>query len=155
MASLLTSLKQRYQQELARHQNKPLLTGVMAASALVATADGVVSFAERMRLDQIIENLETLKVFDVHEGVDLFNEFQDAIFEDPKTGHAKAVDAIRKAAGDDEETKQLLIRICLAIHEADGAVSLAEQIEIVTLCSLLGMDPATVGLYHDGVLSAD
>jgi len=152
MAGFLKSLQQRYHHELARHQNRPLLTGVMAASALVATADGVVSFAERIRLDQIIENLETLNVFDPHEGIDLFNEFQDAIFADPQTGHAKAVQALRTAAKENPESTTLLIRICLAIHEADGAVSLAEQIEIVTLCSLLEIDPATVGLYHDGVL---
>lgn len=63
----------------------------MAASALVATADGDVDFGERVRLNQILETLEALKVYDPHDGVDLFRDYPEAILESPKEGHAAAV----------------------------------------------------------------
>jgi tellurite resistance protein len=57
----------------------------------------------------------------------------------------KAVEAF----AEEPESASLLIRICLAIAEADGQATLADQIEIVTLCSLLGVDPEGMGLYPD------
>ena len=62
----------------------------MAASALVATADGDISFGERVRLDQILETLEALKVYNPHDGVDLFRDYSEVILESPKKGHAAA-----------------------------------------------------------------
>ena len=115
---------------------------------MVASADGAVSFSERVRIDQIVETLEALKVFDPHEAVDLFNEFTDAILEDPKSGRAKALEAIQSVA-DNPETAQLLIRICIAVSEAKSERLLVDQIEIVMLCSALGVDPKEFGLYAD------
>ncbi len=120
----------------------------MAACALVATTDGEVSFAENVRVDQILSTLDRLKVFDPHEGVDIFRDFCDGILADPKKGHDDALAAIQPIAGD-VETGALLLRICLAVSEADGEASLADQIEIVTLCSRFGIDPAECGLYID------
>jgi tellurite resistance protein TerB len=124
----------------------------MAASALVATADGDVSFGERVRLDQILETLEALKVYDPHDGVDLFRDYPEAILESPKEGHAAAVQILRDAEIY-EKSKQLIVRICCAIseiNEIDGSKALEVQIEIVSLCALLGVDPAGCGLYTDG-----
>jgi len=42
---------------------------------MVATTDGKVSFAENVRIDQILQTLDRLKVFDPHEGVDIFAYF--------------------------------------------------------------------------------
>ena len=46
----------------------------MAASALVATADGEVSFSERSAVDSILASVEALQVFDVHDAVDIFSD---------------------------------------------------------------------------------
>jgi tellurite resistance protein len=148
MSGFLTTLRTRYHQQLERNRNRPFLRATMAASALVAMADGKVTFSERVRIDQILETLEALKVFDPHEGVNLFNEFADAIRANSKIGRAAAVRAIEPVAGD-PETAALILRICLAISEADGEVDLIEQIEIVTLCSRLGLEPKDCGLYID------
>jgi tellurite resistance protein len=43
----------------------------------------------------------------------------------------------------------LLLRVCVAVSEADGEASLADQIEIVSMCSRFGIDPAECGLYID------
>ena len=49
------------------------LEAAMAACAMVSASEGQVSFADRIRVDQIMDTLTRLKVFDPHEGVDLFN----------------------------------------------------------------------------------
>lgn len=41
----------------------------------------------------------------------------------------------------------LMLRICMAVSAADGDITLADQIEIVSLCSRLGIDPKDCDLY--------
>lgn len=149
--SFLHTLISNFQEGLERNRNRPFLRATMAACALVATADGKVSIVERVRVDQILETIEALKIFDPHEAVDLFNEFADAILESPHEGHDKALLALADAAGD-EDTKALIVRICCAISEVkhdetDNVSFAADQIEIVSLCSRLGVDPKSCGLY--------
>jgi len=100
MAGILKSLVDNYQAHLKRQRNRPFLEGVMAACALVATADGEVSFAERVRVDQILSTLDALKVFDPHDGIDIFNEFTDAILANPAEGHETAFQAMAEVAQD-------------------------------------------------------
>lgn len=149
MSGILRGLIDNYRVHMERQRNRPFLEGVMAACALVATADGEVSFAERVRVDQIIEALTALQVFDPHEGVDLFNEFTDAILEDPAEGHERAFLVMEKIARK-PKNGALMLRICCAVSEADGKKKVADQIEIVTLCTRLGIDPSDCGLYVDG-----
>ena len=148
MTGFLDNLTSYYQERLDRLRNRPFLKATMAASALVAIADGSVTFSQRMRMDQILDTLTTLKVFDPHEGVDLFNDYVREILDSPKEGREAAIRAITAGARD-EESKRLMVRVCLAISEASGEIGLVEQIEIVSLCSLLGVDPGTCGLYTD------
>ncbi len=148
MGGVVASLSEMFQERLERQRNRPFLEGVMAACALVATTDGAVSFAEQVRVDQILQTLDQLKVFDPHEGVDIFREFTEAILDNPEQGHDKAIEAIAKVA-EVLEDGALLLRICLAVSEADGAVSLADQIEIVSICSRFGINPGDCGLYID------
>jgi tellurite resistance protein TerB len=149
MTGFLDSLTGLYQGQIERHKNRPFLKAIMAASAMVAVSDGAVTFNQRMRVDQILETLEALKAFDPHEGVDLFNDYVDAIRASSKDGHAKALADIHPVAQKSTETAALLLRVCLAICEANGEINLVEQIEIVTLCSLLDVDPSDCGLYID------
>ena len=146
MTGFLDGLIGGYHRQMRRHRNRPFLRGTMAACALVASADGTVSFGERVRVDQVLQTLEALQVFDPHEGVDQFNEFTDAILASPAHGRATAVEAMLAAAAT-PSTAELLIRICLAVSEANGEVRLVDQIEIVMLCGLLGVEPSDFGLY--------
>lgn len=148
MGGVISSLSEMFQERLERQRNRPFLEGVMAACALVATTDGAVSFAEQVRVDQILQTLDRLKVFDPHEGVDIFRELTEAILASPEDGHARALEAIAGVAADADDGA-LLLRICIAVSEADGTVSLADQIEIVSICTRFGIDPADCGLYID------
>lgn len=148
MGSVIASLSDFYHGRMERQRNRPFLEGVMAACALVASTDGEVSFTEQVRVDQILQTLDQLKIFDPHEGVEIFREFTESILENPHEGHDKAVAAIAKVS-EDLEAGALLLRICIAVSEASGEISLADQIEIVSICSRFGIDPADCGLYID------
>ncbi len=146
MSGFLSSLLSDYRKQLDRHRNRPFLRGAMAGCALAAIADGEVTFSERIRVDQILNTLEELKVFDPHEAIDLFNEFSAAILENPQAGRERALEAVR-AVTSDPERAELVVRICLAVAEAKGKKTLIDQIEIVMLCSILGVEPSFAGLY--------
>jgi len=148
MSTFLKRLGERYHEVLDRHHNLPFLKATMSAAALVATANGHVSFAQRIRTDQVLETLDALKVFDPHEGVELFNEVIEQIQASPQQGRAQAVQNIEAAANDDD-TKHMIVRVCVAISEVEGKIPLVEQIEIVSLCSQLELDPKSCGLYAD------
>ncbi len=149
MSSFLDDLTDYYHTLQERHRNLPFLNGAMAACALIAAVDGEITLSQRLKVDQIIEALEALKVFDPHEGVDIFNEFSLAILQHPQAGRKEALKVVKKVAYEDQEKAELMIRICLAVSEANGSISLVEQIEIVSLCSILNLQPQDFGLYTD------
>jgi tellurite resistance protein len=148
MAGFLKTLIDDYQDRLHRQQNRPFLKAVMGACALVATADGEVDFVEWVRVDQILATLKELRVFDPHEGIDLFKEYADAILEHPEKGREAAWAALQDVSLD-EEAKELMLRVCLAVSDVKGEMPLADQVEIVSLCSRLGIRPENCGLYID------
>lgn len=117
----------------------------MAASAMIAQADGTVSFSESHRLDQILMNLEELKVFDVHEAVDLFKDYVDAIVENSEAGHEAVFAAIARIK-DDEKAAPLLVRICLSISFADGEFHPSERDRVEEICSQLGLAAKDFGI---------
>jgi tellurite resistance protein TerB len=146
--AFLSSLMNDFQDHLERRKNRPFLSASMGVCALVAASDGEISFAERVRVDQILGTLKQLQVFDPHEGIDIFNAFTDDILADPRDGRARTWEAIM-AGAPDAEARDLLIRMCLAISEANAETSLTDQIEIVSICGHLGVDPHNLGLYVD------
>lgn len=133
--SLINSLKT----ELDRKRHRPFLRATMAACALVASADGNVSLRERVRVDQVLDYLETLRIFDPHEGVELFNEFANAILNSPREGHEQAMAAIREEVDQHPASAELLIRVCIGVSKVDGRLPVVEQIEIVSLSQTLGV----------------
>ena len=138
MAKLLERLKDSIRTQAARHRNRSFLEATMAAAALVSYADGEVSLSERVRVDQILERLDQLKIYDPHLGVDLFNEVVDALTNAPADGREMALARI-KAVAKDPEASQLMVRICCAISEADGDFSPAEKRTIEAICGALGV----------------
>ena len=153
MSGMLEGLRHLFRSRSGKEQDRPFLEAAMAACALVSTSEGQVSFADRVRVDQIMETLARLKVFDPHEGVDIFNRYADHILAEPRAGRAAALEQIR-AVAQDPETAEILIRLCLAVSLSDGVTSLVEHIEIVSLCGLIGVDPAKIGLDTERLLAA-
>ncbi len=140
---MLEQVRESVRHYLDRRHHRPLLEASMAGAALVAMADGVVTFSESNRVDEIVQRVKQLEAFDPHEAMDCFQTFVDALGDDPARGHDEAHAAVASVA-DDPEAAALLVRICVAISRADGHVDPEETAEIDAICKLLKIDPATV-----------
>jgi tellurite resistance protein TerB len=139
----MSKVIQRARSLLAKHKertrDRQFLDAAMAASALVAGADGEVSLAELLSRDEILARVEALQAFDSNAAVDSFRAFLDGIEADPEKGTAAALEAVAKF-GDDAEMAQLLLRAAMAIAKADAEFSSEEQLVIAGLCEALGME---------------
>jgi tellurite resistance protein len=140
VTGFLENLTELYREQLERHRNRPFLRASMAACALVAMANGRVSLRDRVRVDELLETLDALRVFDPHEGVDHFNGFVDALRESVETGRCQVMEAIDAELAEQPEKASLLIRICLAVSDKEGGVSDAEWRQIRWLCRRFGLD---------------
>lgn len=145
MAEFLEGLKSAFDGVIARRRNKPFLEAAMAVCALVATADEEVSFSERTRLDSILETLDELKVYKVHEAINLFNELVERLQTEPEEAREEAFEAIERMRGKREDS-QVLIRIALAVADAEGVILESERNLTVEICEALGRDPSEFGI---------
>ena len=132
---------------LAKHDQKirsrQFLEAVMGASAMLALADGEISFAELMARDYVLDHVKELQVFDPNEAAELFRTYAETISVDPQKGKAMVLKAITQLSGD-EELASLLMRICIAIGKADSDFSQGEQEVINTFCNVLGLEKGEI-----------
>ena len=145
MAGFIRNAKAAIAREHERLQNRPFLEATMAASALVAMADGKVKFSELSALDELLESVRELQVYDPHVAVDLCRDYVEAISANAESGKTKALEAVGKIAGDDEAAR-LVIQMGLVISRSDGDFSESEMDTVRDLCAALWLDPGDVGL---------
>jgi tellurite resistance protein TerB len=126
--------------ELERMRNKKFLDATMAASALIATADGVVEFQELVALDSVIANVYELSIFKPHTGIDIYRRYAQSIIDTPQDGTDKALKSVARLS-DDPDAAKLLIRACIAIGRSDGDFSQSEAAMIEKMCGVLDVDP--------------
>ena len=143
MANIFRAARESMAGQLKRHRNKPFLEAMMAAAALLALADEEIVISERLALDFILENVNELKVFDVHQAVNLFQDWGKAIKEDFGTAKKQVLKAVAKFSGD-KEKGSLLIRAGILIAKADGDFNEPEQKVIDELCQVLCLESSAV-----------
>ncbi len=134
---------------LVKHEQKirsqKFLEAAMAATAMLALADGKISFAELMARDYILDQVKELQVFEPNEAVELFRTYAETISLDPEKGEVIVDKAITQLCGD-EELAFLLLRICLVMAKADRDLSQQEQKVINGFCDILGLDKGEINL---------
>ena len=130
--------------EIDRMRNRKILDATMAASALVATADGVVEFQELVALDGVIANVHALDVYDPHTAIDIYRRYAQGIIENPGEGTEQALQTVARLSGDSDDAR-LLIRACIAIGKSDGDFSDSEVAMIETMCGALNLNLGDVG----------
>ncbi len=123
---------------LSRIRNRKFLDATMAATALVATADGEVTFSELSALDTVLETVQDLQIYDPHIAVDIYRDFADAIVENAEAGRRTAMAAVGKIDRN-HEAAELVIRVAVAISKADGKLSPLEARAISDICGTLGV----------------
>ena len=132
-------------QELQKFRNCPFLETTMAASALVASADGAINFVKLTMLDQSLAAINELKIYDPHDAIDIYRKHAEALAADPGAAREKILHLIRKLS-DDEHAARLLIKVCVAIGKSDDDFTESEKTAIDQLCAIMGLNPAETGL---------
>ena len=143
MSSIFRAARASLAGTIERHRNKPFLEAMMAATALLALADKEIVFSQRLALDFILENVKELKVFDVHQAVNLFREYSKEVQEDFNKARERVLKTVAKFSGDQEKAA-LLVRACILIAKADGDFSEPEQKVVDELCRVLCLESAKV-----------
>ncbi len=139
LSTVINTIKALLQKHQQRVRNREFLEAAMGASALLATADGEVSFAELMARDYLLDRVEILHMFDSGMASDLFRQYAESIQEDSDAGAATVFESVKKLSGD-EELALLLIRVCIAICKADLTFSEREHAIVADLCQVLGLE---------------
>ena len=140
MSGILKILLEHHRKNKQRAQQFFFLKACMAASAVVAVADGHACRREALAITKVTKTLDELKIFNSRHGGEVYSEFLKKLEDDPETGlkeAMKAIDAVR----DDEQLTQLLVMICHTISEADGIVRPEEVDAIEHICGLLHIGP--------------
>ena len=144
IVSAIETLITKHQQKIRSRQ---FLEAAMGASAMLALADGEISFAELMARDYVLDHVQQLQVFDPNEAADLFRSYAETISNNPQLGKANVLEAINHLAGD-LELASLLLRICLVIAKADCDFSQPEHEVIDTFCDVLGLDEEEIKYWN-------
>ena len=117
-------------------RGQSLAEASMAAAALVATAEGDVSFAERALIDQAIDALSELGAISTQDAAALFNEFVDGIRANSSQGRRPALDALAGIEGV-ADAATIVLRIADAVASADGSASAAEIAAVQDIAAAL------------------
>ena len=120
----------------------------MSATALLALADREIVLSHRLALDFILENVKELKVFDVHQAVDLFQEYGKEVQQDFNKAKDKVLETVAKFSGDQQKAA-LLVRASILIAKADGDFSDPEQKIIDELCRVLCLESEKVCKFEE------
>lgn len=111
----------------------------MAAAALVATAAGDVTFAERAVLDQAIHALSERGAAEPHEAVATFEDYVEAIRDNSSQGRRPALIAIEKLEKA-ADAVTVVLRIAKAVAAAGGPASPAEIEALRDVAAALAID---------------
>ncbi len=121
----------------------------MAASALVATAGGEVTFDQRHKVDEILENLTAFTAFNYHAALVQFEAFAEEIRRHPGEGAAKALKVLAAQADSDEDSR-ILLRIACAVARTEGRYPPAAVQRIEDIARTLGRSPPALAVGEPG-----
>jgi tellurite resistance protein TerB len=121
-----------------RYRDRTFLKAAMAASALTAYADGSVSVSERFRLEEILERLERLRIYDAQKAVEKFESYVTALEDDTEEAEKVLLGKLERMAGD-REAADLIAQIAIEISYADTYFNRAERMQFDAICAALGL----------------
>jgi tellurite resistance protein len=150
MSRIFRMARQSLAEKIKKHRSKPFLEAMMGATALLALADKEIALSQRLALDYILENVKELKVFDVHQAVDLFRDYGKEVQEDFGKAKAKVLETVAKFSGDQQKAA-LLVRASILIAKADGDFSEPEQKIVDELCRVLCLESEQVCKFEEGI----
>jgi len=122
-----------------RYRDRSFLKAAMAASALTAYADGSVSVTERFKVDEILERLERLHIYDAQKAVEKFEAYVSELEDNTDEAEKVLLSKLERMASD-REAADLIAHIALEISYADTYFNRAERMQFDAICSALGLE---------------
>jgi small-conductance mechanosensitive channel/tellurite resistance protein len=122
--------------------HETVMEAAMAATALVAMADGIVEDEERQQVISTFDELDLLRHVDTGKGLARFDEFCEGVRDDWDNGIEKALLSIHPVASD-KASSELILGICIAVSAADGEVEEPEEEMIVRIREALRLPDET------------
>jgi tellurite resistance protein TerB len=123
-----------------KRRRERLLEAAMAATALVAYADGVIEPEERAQVIETLDELDILRQAGADEGIKRFDDYAAKLEADTDTGTRDAMAAVT-ALKDDAALARMVVDICIAVSAADGEIEEPEEARIAEIEQALGITP--------------
>ncbi len=131
--------------EALKYKSKDFLNAALGGSALVIMADGKIDPQEKIKMMAFIENHEALSIYDTSEVVKTWKDYIDTLEMDADIGSAKAMAALGKIKGKEEQARLVLRMVC-AIGASDGDFDAGEQRVAAKIALELGLNPSEFDL---------
>ncbi|HZK83938.1 MAG TPA: TerD family protein [Desulfosporosinus sp.] len=125
---------------VSKYMGKDLTEALVAGSALVAMADGIIDPSERQKLIDYFRTSQEMKGININEVDSRFNYFVQRIQSDQMMGKAEALRAIGKLASKPDAAR-LVVRLCCAIGFADGEFAQVEKNIVEEISREVNLDP--------------
>lgn len=128
-----------------KFKSKDFLNAALGGSALVILADGKIDSQEKIKMMAFIENHEALSVYSTSEVIKIWKDYISTLEMDADIGKAKAMSALGKIKGKDEQARLVLRMIC-SIGAADGDFDADERKVASKIAVELGLNPTEFDL---------
>ena len=125
---------------VSKYMGKDLTEALVAGSALVAMADGILDPSEREKLIDYFRTSQEMRGININEVDSRFNYFVQRIRSDQMMGKAEALRAIGKLASKPDAAR-LVVRLCCAIGFADGEFAPVEKKVVEEISHEVNLDP--------------
>jgi tellurite resistance protein TerB len=131
--------------EALKYKSKEFLNAALGGSALVILADGSIDAQEKSKMMNFIENHEALSIYNTSEVVKTWKDYIDTLEMDVDIGTAKAMSALGKIKGKDDQARLVLRMVC-AIGASDGDFDDDEKRVASKVAIELGLNPTDFDL---------
>lgn len=131
--------------EVGKFKNAKFLEGVIAASAKMAYADGMVDPKEKQKMMGIVQNSDVLSVFKTEDVIAMWKKWAAKYDNDKDFADMEALSAIGKNR-DDENAARTLVRVAIIVANSDGNFDKHEIQAAIDICKELRLDPADFNL---------
>lgn len=129
----------RADRTLSQAAARTLLDAIIAGSAVVAHADGIILSVEKRRMLEFIAKDRRLGAFDA-KGIDAaFSAISARLDQDNEAGRREALAIVGRLAGNAELSRDCF-QACCEVAAADDLVDEEEVAMLVAVCLALGLD---------------
>ena len=140
LRSKLTDARSALETEVAKFKNKDVLDALVAASTIVAAADGVIDASEKAKMVGVLKNSPLTSAYPVDQVIKSFTGHADRFDFDVDVGRSEALRVIGKFRSN-PDVARMIVRSAVIIGKADGTFDASEKKAVEMIARELGIDP--------------